>query len=136
MRITKIDEQYDKLTIVLTDRYTTAVDMYKLMLKLNTEQETTGEFDILLDNIREICKDKEFEIFIFPEFYPGREDVIFELRIEMFIHKGSKLEVKQLFTEDIIGTLFKEIKEHFNFYYRGYPEDVSYEIVKQYFRGY
>jgi hypothetical protein len=136
MRITKINEEYDRLTIVLTDRYTTARDVYDLMLKLNTEQETTGEFNVLLENVKEICEDKEFEIYLFPEFYPGREDVIFELRIEIFIHKGSKLKVKELFNEHILGTLFNEIKQHFNFYYRGYPEDVSYEIVKQYFRGY
>lgn len=133
MRITKIDEQYDTLTIVLTNRYTTARDVYDLMLKLNTEQETSGEFNILLGNISEINRDKEFEIFLYPEFYPGREDVIFELRIEIFIHKGSKLKIKELFTEHILGTLFKEIKQHFNFYYRGYPEDTSYEVVKHYF---
>jgi len=136
MRITKLEKKYDALTIVLTDRYTTAVDMYNLMLKLNTEQETSGEFNILIDNVREISKDKEFEIYLFADFYPGREDVIFELKIEIFIHKGSKLEVKDLFNEQILGTVFKEIKQHFDFYYKGYPEDVSDEVIKHYFRGY
>ena len=41
MDISNIKEGYKNLSFVLTERYTTAADMYKLMLKLNTEQETT-----------------------------------------------------------------------------------------------
>ena len=48
MNITKIEERYKHLSFVLTERLTNAVDTYNLMLKLNTEQETSGEYDVLL----------------------------------------------------------------------------------------
>jgi hypothetical protein len=120
----------------MTTRIDSAIDMYNMMLKLNTEQETSGEFDILRSNLSETCEGKEFDINIYPEMFPGRADVIFELNVDVNIHNGSKLDIKDLDTEHILGTIFKEIRDHFDFYYKSYPDSVKSEVVKYHFRGY
>jgi len=90
-----------------------------------------------MSNLSDIYKDtEEFDINIYPEMFHGRNDVIFELNVDINIHNGSKLDINDLDTEHVLGTIFKEIKEHFNFYYKGYPDSVRSEIVKSYFRGY
>jgi hypothetical protein len=136
MRINKITTNFNSLHLRMSKRITTPVDVYNIMLKLNTEQETGGEFDTLLYNIEEIYKDKEFSIDLRYEIFPGREDIIFELNIIITIHKGSALDIKDLDTEPILGTVFKEIREHFNLYYKSYSDDISLDMVKHYFRGY
>jgi DNA-binding LacI/PurR family transcriptional regulator len=48
MRISKIEKKYNQLCIQMTSRVESAVEMYNIMLKLNTEQETMifgGEHD-------------------------------------------------------------------------------------------
>ena len=136
MRLTKFETGYNKLSFRMTERLVTAVEAYNIMLKLNTEQETSGEFDVLRSNLSEICKGAEFDINIYPEMFPGRADVIFELNVDISIHTGSKFDINDLDTEYVLGTIFKEIKEHFDFYYSGYPDLVKSEVVKSYFRGY
>jgi hypothetical protein len=51
MRLTKFETGYNKLSFRMTTRIESAIDMYNIMLKLNTEQETSGEFNNLLYNI-------------------------------------------------------------------------------------
>lgn len=136
MRITKIETNYNSVIIRMTERIETAVEAYNIMLKLNTEQETSGEFNNLLDNISSVHEGKDFSVDIFPEIFPGRTDVIFELNIHINMHKGSKLEAKDIDTEAILGTILKEIRDHFDLYYKSYPENTSFETVKHYFRGY
>lgn len=136
MRITKTEINYNSVIIRMTERIETAVDAYNIMLKLNTEQETSGEFNNLLYNISLVYKDKDFSVDIFPEIFPGREDIIFELTIHINMHEGSKLDTKDIDTEAILGTILKEIREHFGFYYTDYPENIRLDIVKHYFRGY
>ena len=136
MRINQVITNYNSLHLRMSERITTPVDVYRIMLKLNTEQETGGEFDTLLYNIQEIHKDKKFSIDLRYEIFPGREDIIFELNIIITILKGSALDIKDLDTEPILGTVFKEIREHFNLYYKSYSDDISLDMVKHYFRGY
>jgi hypothetical protein len=136
MRITKFETHYNKLSFRMTTRIDSAIDMYNMMLKLNTEQETSGSYDILIANISEICEGKEFGIDIYPEMFPGRADVIFELCCTINIHSGSKLDIQDIDTEQVLGTIFKEIRDHFDFYYKSYPDSVRSEVVKHHFRGY
>ena len=136
MRVTKTEINYNCVIIRMTQRIETAIDAYNIMLKLNTEQETSGEFDNLLHNISLVYEGKDFNVDIFPEMFPGRADVIFELTIHINMHTGSKLDTKDIDTEPILGTIFKEIRNHFDFYYRSCPKDTSLDIVKHYFRGY
>jgi len=134
MNITKIEEGYKAYSFVLTERLTTATDAYNTMLKLNTEQETTGEFNLLLSNISEICQDKDFIIDIHPDLFPGRVDVILELNV--IISLGQTVDCKDVDNELVIGTILKEIKEHFGVYYSVRPEHVRSDVIKSYFRGY
>lgn len=136
MRLIKFETGYNKLSFRMTTRIDSAIDAYNIMLKLNTEQETSGEFDILRSNLSDICENKEFDIHIYPEMFSGRKDVIFELNVDINIHNGSKLDIEDLDTEHVLGTIFKEIRDHFDFYYNSYPDSVKSEIVKHYFRGY
>lgn len=136
MRLIKFETGYNKLSFRMSERIETAVEAYNVMLKLNTEQETSGEFDNLRFNLSLIHANKDFDINIYPEIFPGREDVIFELNVDINIHNNSSLDIKDIDTEDILGTIFKEIREHFDFYYTSYPDHVKSEIVKYYFRGY
>lgn len=134
MNITNIKEGYNNLSFVLTERYTTALDMYKLMLKLNTEQETSGEFNILNINIDETLSQYDLCFNIHPQFFTGREDVIFELSVNITMNNNCKLDNKDLVKEHILGTVLKEIKNHFDFYYRKHDSNI--EVVKQYFKNY
>ena len=134
MNISKINKGYNKYTFRLTERLTTAKDTYDTMLKLNTEQETMGEFNILVDNLREISKDKDFDIDIHPDMFTGREDVILELNVTISL--GKTVDVKDVDSELILGSILKEIKQHFNAYYSGKPEHVDSDIINLYFRGY
>ena len=136
MRIIKFETRYNKLSFRMVERIESAVDAYNIMLKLNTEQETSGEFDILRFKLSQICKGKDFDIEIYPEMFPGRQDVVFELNVDINIHSNSSLDVNDIDTEDVLGTVLKEIKEHFNFYYRTFPDSVKSEVIKYYFRGY
>jgi hypothetical protein len=134
MNISKINKGYNKYTFRLTERLTTAKDTYDTMLKLNTEQETMGEFNILLDNLREISKDKDFDIDIHPDMFTGREDVILELNITIGL--GKTMDVKDVDNELVLGSILKEIRDHFGVYYSGKPDNVDSDIIKSYFRGY
>jgi len=134
MNITNIQEKYNSLSFNLTQRFTTAFEMYNLMLKLNTEQETGGEFDTLTEKLREEFLQYEVHIDLSPQFFTGREDVIFELSVYIQLNKDSKLDNKDLLKEFVLGTILKYIKDHFNFYYR--HSDSSIEVVKHYFRNY
>jgi hypothetical protein len=136
MRITKFETNYNKLSFRMTCRIESAVEMYNIMQKLNTEQETSGPYDILIANLSEICEGKEFDIHISSEMFPGRADVIFGLCCVINIHSGSKLDIKDIDTEQVLGTILKEIKNHFDFYYKSYPDSVRSEVIKHYFRGY
>lgn len=136
MRVTKTQINYNSVKITMTERIDTAADAYNIMLKLNTEQETSGEFDNLLHNISSVYEGKDFHVYIIPEMFPGRADVIFELNIHIDMHTGCKLDTKDIDTEAILGTILKEVREHFDFYYRSCPQDTSLDIVKHYFRGY
>ncbi len=136
MRVTKTETNYNSVKITMTERIETAADAYNIMLKLNTEQETSGEFNNLLHNISSVYEGKDFHVHIIPEMFPGRTDVIFELTIHIDMHTGCKLDTKEIDTEQILGTILKEVREHFNFYYRSCHEDTSLNIVKYYFRWY
>jgi hypothetical protein len=134
MNITNIDKGYNKFSFVLTERLTTARDTYDIMLKLNTEQETGGEFDILLDNLKDISKDKDFEIYVHPDIFTGREDVILELLVTISL--GKTIDVKDIDNELVLGSILKEIKEHFNVYYNNRPDYVQSDVIKSYFKNY
>jgi len=134
MDITKIVEGYKNLSFVLTERFTTAVDTYKLMLKLNTEQETSGEYNILLHKLYENVKQYDLYIEVQPIFFVGREDLILEISVNITMNKDCKLDNKDLVKEHILGSTLKDIKEHFGFYYRYCNSDI--EVVKHYFRNY
>jgi hypothetical protein len=134
MNITKIDQGYSKFSFVLTERLTTARETYDIMLKLNTEQETGGEFDTLLDNLNVICKDKDFEIYVHPDLFTGRLDVILELFVTISL--GKTTDVKDVDNELVLGSILKEIKQHFNVYYHNRPDYVDSDVIKLYFRNY
>lgn len=134
MDITKIVNGYKNLSFVLTERYTTAVDTYNLMLKLNTEQETSGEFDILLQKLYENVKKYNLFIEVHPNFFVGREDVILEISVNITMNKDCKLDNKDLVKEYILGSILKDIKEHFGFYYRYHNSDI--DVIKYYFKNY
>lgn len=135
MDISNIKEGYKNLSFVLTERYTTAADMYKLMLKLNTEQETSGELDILNSNIHDTLSQYDLFCYMNPQFFTGREDIIFELNVDITMNNDCKLDNKDLVKEHILGTVLKEIQTHFDFYYRKH-NDSNIAVVKQYFRNY
>jgi hypothetical protein len=135
MNITKITNGYKNLSFVLTERFTNAVDTYNLMLKLNTEQETSGEYDLLLHKLYENVKPYDLFIDVHPDFFVGREDVIFELSVNITMNTDCKLDNKDLVKEHILGSVLKDIQEHFDFYYR-YRSDSDIDVVKHYFRNY
>ena len=135
MDISNIKEGYKNLSFVLTERYTTAADMYKLMLKLNTEQETSGELDILNSNIYDTLSQYDLMFHLNPQFFTGREDIIFELNVDITMNNDCKLDNKDLVKEHILGTVLKEIQNHFDAYYRRH-NDSNIAVVKQYFRNY
>lgn len=134
MNITKIDRGYSKFSFVLTERLTTARDTYDIMLKLNTEQETSGEFNILMGNLEDISKDKDFEIYVHTDMFTGREDVILELLVTISL--GKTTDVKDVDNELVLGSVLKEIKQHFNVYYHNRPDYVDSDVIKSYFRNY
>ena len=127
MDISNIKEGYKNLSFVLTERYTTAADMYKLMLKLNTEQETSGELDILNSNIYDTLSQYDLCFHLNPQF--------FELNVDITMNNDCKLDNKDLVKEHILGTVLKEIQKHFDAYYRRH-NDSNIAVVKQYFRNY
>lgn len=135
MDISNIKEGYKNLSFVLTERYTNAADMYKLMLKLNTEQETSGELDILNSNIYDTLSQYDLCFHLNPQFFTGREDIIFELNVDITMNNDCKLDNKDLVKEHILGTVLKEIQTHFDFYYRRH-NDSNIVVVKQHFRNY
>lgn len=135
MDITKIEEHYKHLSFVLTERLTNASDTYNLMLKLNTEQETSGEYNLLLHKLYENVKQYDLHIEIQPQFFVGREDVILEISVNITMNTDCKLDNKDLVKEYILGSTLKDIQEHFNFYYR-YRSDCDIDVVKHYFRNY
>jgi hypothetical protein len=135
MDITNIKEGYKNLSFVLTERYTTAADMYKLMLKLNTEQETSGDFDVLNSNIHDTLSQYDLMFHLNPQFFTGREDMIFELNVDIVMNNDCKLDNKDLVKEHILGTVLKEIQNHFDVYYRRH-NDSNIAVVKHHFRNY
>lgn len=135
MDITKIMNGYKNLSFVLTERFTNAVDTYNLMLKLNTEQETSGEYDILLHKLYENVNPYDLHIEIQPNFFVGRENIIFELSINITMNTNCKLDNKDLVKEHILGSTLKDIQEHFDFYYR-YRSECDVDVIKHYFRNY
>lgn len=134
MNITKIKENYKDLSFTLTDRFTNAVDTYNLMLKLNTEQETSGEFDILCSDIYEEMKQHNLNVHLQPQFFKGNEDLIFELLVVVSMNTDCKLDNKDLIEEYILGSILNKIKKHFDFYYQHHNSDI--DVVKRYFRNY
>ena len=134
MNITNISKGYNNYTFKLTERLTTARDTYDTMLKLNTEQETEGEFNILISNLNDISKDKDFEIYVHSDMFPGREDVILELNVTISL--GKTTDVNDIDNELVLGSILKEIKQHFNCYYHNRPDYVESDVIKSYFRNY
>lgn len=134
VNITRINEGFQNLSFVLETRVTNARDMYDIMRKLNTEQETSGEFDTLLANIYNELNQYDLSVDVHPHFFTGREDVIFELSVNITMNKGCKLDNKDLTKEYILGSVLKDIKQHFDFYYSKCNSDI--DTVKNYFRGY
>lgn len=134
MKITRIEHNYKEFSFILTERLTTAKEMYDVMLKLNTEQETQdGEFDKLRQNIYDICEDKDFNIHLSADLLPGRRDIILELHVIISFKQNTEL--KDIDNELILGTLFKEIKDHFNTYYKTSIRDweTKSKIIKEHF---
>jgi hypothetical protein len=52
-----------------------------------------------------------------PQFFTGREDMIFELNVDIVMNNDCKLDNKDLVKEHILGTVLKEIQNHFDVYY-------------------
>jgi len=134
MNITQIKEEYGALTFTLTERLTNAVDTYNLMLKLNTEQETDGEYDTLQAILYEVVAPHNLSVTLQPQFFKGNKDMIFEMLVHIQMNTDCKLDNKDLVKEFILGTVLSEIKKHFDFYYRHHSSDI--EVVKHYFRNY
>jgi len=134
MDITQIKEGYKDLTFTLTERFTNAVDTYNLMLKLNTEQETSGEYDLLMHKVDEEVKQHNLHVELYPKFFVGHEDIIFELVVMIQMNTDCTLDNKDLVKEFVLGSVLKAIKEHFNFYYRNHSSNI--EVVKHYFKNY
>jgi hypothetical protein len=70
-----------------------------------------------------------------PQFFTGREDMIFELNVDIVMNNDCKLDNKELVKEHILGTVLKEIQTHFDVYYRKH-NDSNIAVVKNYFRNY
>ncbi len=134
MNITNIKEGYNNLTFVLTERFTTAIDTYNLMLKLNTEQETSGEFNVLCEDLYREMAQHNLTLHLQPQFFKGNEDVIFELLVCVSMNTDCKLDNKDLVKEYILGSILGKIKKHFDFYYGNHNSDI--EVIKFYFRNY
>lgn len=132
--ITNIKQGYKNLSFDLVQRYTNAKDTYNLMRKLNTEQETSGEFDNLLYKIEEDLKGHKLYLNISYQIFEGYEDIIFELSVDITMNDSCKLDNKDLVKEHILGSILLQIKNHFNFYYHSHSSDI--DTIKKYFRGY
>jgi hypothetical protein len=61
--------------------------------------------------------------------------MIFELNVDIVMNNDCKLDNKDLVKEHILGTVLKEIQNHFDVYYRKH-NDSDIAVVKQYFRNY
>jgi hypothetical protein len=93
-----------------TTRATTAVEMLDLELALQSEQETKGRWDILIESIYEVMDPLEVAFSIMPEYFRGTQDVIFELRVHITARQDCKLDVE---SEQISGTILTAVCNHF-----------------------
>ncbi len=135
MNLTKLTENYNSLEFILTQRVNTARDMHDIMVKLNTEQETSGEFDILCSDIKEELEPHKIWVDLMPSQFLGTTDVVFELKVVITMQKDCQLDNKDLVKEHILGSVLAKIKAHFNCYYISHY-NCELEVIKRHFRGY
>ena len=119
-----------QLTMKFTTRIDSAVEMLALTEKLRVEQETDGPWQEFLERLRL----GKVHAYVSTEFFTGISDVIFEATVLI----NSEDEILELGSEQIAGTIFKEVIDYMEWHYVSLVKDYYSDKLKELsvFRGY
>lgn len=97
---------------VLSMRLRTAMEMFDFQSKTHSHSEYQGCWDIFLDELGDLLKDKSVNVDFSFEHYKGVSDMIVEVKV--FIRqKDNETEIHDIYSEQISGTVLQELFNHF-----------------------
>lgn len=114
--VLKVKEFYDyEVSLTLTTRIDTAIDMLDYNEKFHTEQETEGPWNKFLSELSGYLSPYEVGYKIRREYFKGADDVILEIRVDIWKHKDRQNKTP-LNGEHIVGTLLTHLFKHLEFH--------------------
>jgi len=85
--VLKVEKFEDyKVSLTLTTRIVTAIDMLYYNEKFHTEQETEGPWNTFFRELSEYLSPYEVGYDILCEYFKGVDDVILEIRVDLWKH--------------------------------------------------
>ena len=109
----KTFESYE-VSLTLTTRISTAIDMLYYTEKFHTEQETQGPWDAFFSELNGFLSPYEVGYDISCEYFRGGHDVILEIKVEIW-EQGKRQNETPLDGEQIAGTLLTHLFKHLEF---------------------
>lgn len=103
-----------KVSLTLTTRISTAIDMLYYTEKFHTEQETQGPWDAFFSELNGFLSPYEVGYDISCEYFRGGHDVILEIKVEIW-EQGKRQNETPLDGEQIAGTLLTHLFKHLEF---------------------
>jgi len=113
--VLKVEKFEDyKVSLTLTTRIVTAIDMLYYNEKFHTEQETEGPWNTFFRELSEYLSPYEVGYDILCEYFKGVDDVILEIRVDLWKH-ADRQNKTPLNGEHIAGTLLTHLFKHLEF---------------------
>jgi hypothetical protein len=112
-KLETIKNRRDTLQVRISFRVTTPIDMLFLMEQLNTEQETSGKYDVLHMEIRDYLNSIGYMHTDAWDFFKGMSDVIVEMTLTLMPIKGEEI-VHKATSDKVFGEVFLALIKHFN----------------------
>jgi len=113
--VLKVKEFYDhEVSLTLTTRIDTAIDMLYYNEKFHTEQETEGPWNTFFSELSGYLSPYEVGYEIRREYFKGGSDVILEIRVDIWKH-ANRQNKTPLNGEHIAGTLLTHLFKHLEF---------------------
>ena len=103
-----------KVSLTLTTRINTAIDMLYYTEKFHTEQETRGPWDAFFSELSGFLSPYEVGYDISCEYFRGGHDVILEMKVDIW-KQADRQNKTPLNGEHIAGTLLTHLFNHLEF---------------------
>jgi len=112
LRVEKFEDY--KVSLTLTTRIVTAIDMLYYNEKFHTEQETEGPWNTFFRELSGYLSPYEVGYDILCEYFKGAHDVILEIRVDI-LERANRQNKTPLNGELIAGTLLTHLFKHLEF---------------------